>query len=185
MTTSSSAAEAYLTPDAAEYRKIIQFLASGSVNQRIQNGKPVHAAILLEAMFSKARSEMRIFTGELSPQTYDYPELITAAKQFLKRQGGRLRILIQRASELEAIKDRPLVSALLSEGPRSNFQLSFARGAYSADNAKHFAVMDDVGYRFETDHKNTRATANFNEPRFAADLISAFDRAFSIGNNVI
>jgi hypothetical protein len=166
---------------ADEYRKIIQLLSTGMINQQIPNGKPLHAAILLEAMFKKARREMRIFSRDLAPSTYDAPELIEAAEDFLKR-GLRLKVLIQDRQSASEVERRKIVRRLKEIG---GMDLRFAEGAYSRQDAKHMAVMDETGYRFETDHNKTIAIANFNEPAAASELASAFDRAFAMGTQAV
>ncbi len=170
-------AQALQAPEVIEYRKLIFKLATGQIDQRIPNGKPIHAAILLEAMFERATSDMRIFTGSLSPSTYNAPFLIEAATRFLRKPGATLKILIQ--NTLADLLERPLIKAATSlHGGSTGLLVRFARGAYATNAAKHIAVMDSVGYRFETDHSSTSAIANFNEPRVASELASTFDRAF-------
>lgn len=178
-------------PDTTEYRKIIQHLAAEKINRRIPNGKPAHAAILLEAMFTKADRDMRIFSRSLDESTYDNADLIDAAQRFLSRPATRLRILLQNRIDVSALKSHPLIKALsemtaaLTTAHEQKLQIRFAEGAYSKDSAKHLAVMDDLGFRFEVDHDKTQAIANFNEPRVASELATAFDRAFMMAKPAI
>jgi hypothetical protein len=170
-------ATATITPaDALEYRQLIERLARGGVNQRITNGWPEHASILLESMFKHARSNVRIYSGSLRQDTYDQDELVGEAKRFLAK-GGRLSILLQKVTA--DLADHKFVQAARSAAP-GTLQIKAASGVYATDKAKHFAVMDDCGYRFEIDHAATKAVANFNEPAVACELISAFDRAFAL-----
>jgi hypothetical protein len=164
-----------LGPDELEYRALVHRLASARTDQRIPNGKAIHAAIVLEAMFARASAEMRVFSGALSPATYDVAFLREAARRFLKRPGTSLKVLIQ--ERLREVFDRPFLRELIGF---PGLSVRFALGAYARPDAKHIAVMDSVGYRFELDHSNTSAVANFNEPRVAMELASVFDRAFSI-----
>ncbi len=175
---SKTANRVVITPaDIQEYRQVIERLAAEGVSQRISNGIPVHASILLETMFKHADSEMRIYSGELSPKTYDRDELILAARRFLGRPGRRLRVLLQKGAT--DLKDRKFIRAISDLGAScGTLEVRSARGVYETDAAKHFAVMDERGYRFEIDHAETRAVANFNEPVIAQELVSAFDRAF-------
>ena len=162
-------------PEVIEYRRLIHRLASGAIDQRIPNGKPIHAAILLEAMFEHASSDVRIFTGAMSPRTYDAPFLVEAARRYLSRPGRSLKVLIQK--KVDGLHDRPIMKAIAGA---PGLAVRFARGTYATDAAKHIAVMDTVGYRFEAEHSTTSAIANFNEPKVASELATAFDRAFSM-----
>ncbi len=166
----------------ADYRQLIEELARKSMNQRVSNGQPQHAAILLETMLKRARESVRIFTGELSPEAYDAPGLVEAALQFVGKHGSRLRILLQERHTREWTMGRPLVKSV--DVNKANLcgtlEVRCATGAYAGPAAHHFAVMDEQGYRFEHDHSKMRATANFNEPKVARSLITAFDLAFGI-----
>lgn len=176
-----------VTPaDALEYRQLIERLAMGGVNQRIPNGVPLHASILLEAMFRHAKADIRIFTGVLSEKTYDYQGLIVAARRFLSRPGSRLKILLQKPQSKAQLEQRQLIRVLTDVGEnRGDLDVRCAQGVYATEAAKHFAVMDEQGFRFEIDHENTRAIANFNEPDLAAELTLTFDRAFSLGAELV
>ena len=85
--------------DASDYRRLIESLAKGQVNQRIPNSLPLHASILLETMFRFAREDIRIFSGALAAPVYDQSELIDSVGRFLSRPGTRLRILLQQRQE--------------------------------------------------------------------------------------
>lgn len=167
-----------------EYRTIIEKFARERVNQRVSNGMAVHASVLLETMFKHATAEMRIFTGELNHVVFAQDSLIAAAKQFLMKPYASLRILVQKDQGIEWAQKHPLVSSLSEmNAPHGHYELRFASGSYALDTANHFAVMDNDGYRFELDHGDCRAVANFNEPRVAIDLMKAFDKAFSLGKS--
>jgi len=185
---SGSTLRAVLTSnELAAYRLLIDRLARGSVNQRIPNGHPMHAAILMESMFENARNDMRIFSGQLAGETYDQPELIDAACRFLERPGARLRILLQDTLPIEELARKRLVVELAEKNSRrlGAMELRTATGVYASGAAKHFAVMDDRGFRFEVDHPGTQAIANFNEQDAARDLSAAFDAAFRMAKPVI
>lgn len=173
-------------PDTREYRRLIQRLASSQLNQRIPNGMPAHAAILFESMFEIAKEDVRIFTGELSAKAYGQPELAKAARDFVVgHRHACLRILFQKPQEVAWIMRQPLVESLLEKGRLpENFQMRFAKGPYS-NSVKHFAVMDQRGYRFETDHDNCKAFANFNEPEVATKLAESFDVAFAKATEIV
>ena len=169
--------------DVSGYGDLIERLAAQKLNQRISNGVPAHAAILLETMFRHAEEEIRIYTGKLDGDTYAAPALIREAKRFLRRPGTCLRVLLQERRTVEWAKEQPFIKQLLDTPPGlGTFEVRCARGIYATDKAKHFSVMDGTGYRFEVDHAKTRAVANFNEPEVARDFSSAFDRAYEIAD---
>jgi hypothetical protein len=183
MTTRATTKVSITPAEAQDYRQVIERLAAGRISQRIPNGVPAHASILLEAMFKHAQRDVRIYSGKLSADTYDQNELVMAAKRFLGRRGTRLRILLQ--EQESTVVERKFIQALKSvDGACGEFELRTATGVYATDRAKHFAVMDECGYRFETNHEETKAVANFNEPPMAQELISAFDRAFEIATHM-
>lgn len=170
--------------DTRVYRHLMEQLARRRMNQRVSNGISEHASILFETMFRHAKEEVRIFTGELRPSVYGTPTLISAAKDFLSRTSTRLRILIEQPADVEALREHPLLRVLSESVPRverDQLKLRQAVGSYAQKGAKHFAVMDDCGFRFEIDHEATQAVANFNEPDVARELSVAFDSAFKMG----
>jgi hypothetical protein len=168
-----------MDPDARAYRRLIRRLADGAMNQRVRNGQPAHAAILLETMFRKAKADVRIYTGELSLPTYAEPDMIEEASAFLKRDDTCLRILLATPANQAWVQNHPFFAPILRNGQLpENMEVRCATGVYATPTAKHFAVMDDRAFRFERDHSGTKAIANFNEPGTAAKLIEAFDHEF-------
>jgi hypothetical protein len=165
--------------DTRDYRRLIQKLATNQLNQRIPNGMPAHAAILFETMFQTAKEDVRIFTGDLNPKAYASPELGKAANAFVAAPRHRLHILLQHPQDASWLTRQALVECLLSNGRLpENFQVRCATGPY-ATSARHFAVMDQCGYRYETNHDECKAFANFNEPEVATMLAASFDVAFA------
>ena len=160
------------------YRQFIERLADSQLDQRIPNGKPAHAAILFETMFKKAKDTVRIFTGDLLREAYGTQELLQSAKSAVER-GVRVQILLQHKQDRAWMVAQPLIETVMHNGRLpSNIEIRCAIEPYS-NSAKHFAVMDHVGYRFEVDHAHCKAFANFNEPGVASNLARAFDAAFS------
>lgn len=167
-----------------EYRRVIAYLASNRINVRIPNGLPQHASILIETMFSNAAGEMRIFTQELNEDVFGKPKVLQAARKFLSKPYANLSILLQRPNNIDHFKEHPLFR-VFSELKDSNslhgaVLVKNAAGSYSEDGANHFAVMDNDGFRFETDHKKCKAIANFNDSKTAKKLIAAFDSAIEL-----
>lgn len=164
-----------------EYKELIEDLARDRKHLRVPNGHPYHAAILMETMLNHAQAEVRIFTGTFSKEFYGQEGIVNAAWKFLSKPYTSLKILVQKPNQLDS---HPIIAKVRqaeeSGIPHGNIEVIEADGAYSKKDAKHFAVMDNDGFRFETDHSNCKAVANFNEPELADELILAFDRAFEI-----
>lgn len=163
------------------YRQMIGRLARGRIDQIIPNGHPAHAAVLVEAMFDSAQRDVRIFTGSLAPEAYDQPYLVSAAKRFLEKPATRLRILIQKPLSRQALEQRLFFSELQDT---KKVEIRTATGSYSLDDANHFAVMDECGFRYELQHEATQAIANFRAPGIAGQLVTVFDSAFAMGRPV-
>lgn len=169
---------------AADYKKIITRLAEEHIDARIPNGLPQHASILIEAMFLNASEEIRVFTKNLSDDVFGVPDVVSAVKKFLSKPCAKLKILLQQPSDLNNLSTHPLLDAFFNirdkEMLHGTVEIRNATGSYTKDEANHFTVMDNDSFRFETDHHNCKAVANFNEPKIAKKLITAFDSAFSM-----
>lgn len=164
-----------------EYRQIIEKFAREHIPQRVPNGLPQHAAILLETMFKYAGAEMRIFSGELHEGVFGQPSMIDAVVGFIEKRYSSLRILLEKEKDDDWVRNHPLVKAISQVGEaHGHAEIRCASGLYAGGKANHFAVMDNDGYRFERDHASCRAIANFNEPDVAKSLIQAFDVAFDL-----
>jgi len=165
-----------------EYRELIRRFANSRTNSRIPNGLPQHASILVETMLFNATAEMRIYTKELNESVYGAPEVQAALRKFLSKPYSSLKILLQDHRDQSWVSKHPMLQ--ICEDFRHKFghgavMVKTAVGSYSR-GANHFTVMDNDGYRFETDHENCKAIANFNEPETAKKLIQVFDMAFGM-----
>lgn len=169
--------------NANEYREIIERFARDRVDTRVPNGTPLHASILIETMFNSATAEMRIFTRELDADVFGKAEIKKAVSKFISKPYANLKILLQRSQNEDWVKSHPLIK-MLNEinvcGLHGKVEIRNAIGSYAKDDANHFAVMDNDGFRFELDHDKCKALANFNEVKTAKKLVQIFDQAFDI-----
>lgn len=169
--------------DIREYREIIERFARNKVDARIPNSLPLHAAVLIETMFRTATSEMRIFSRQLDEVVYGREEVLGAVARFVSIPYTTLKILLQKPQDGSWLEHNALIGmldTLCKDRTCGKVVIRNAVGSYAQDDANHFAVMDDDGFRYETSHDNTQAVANFNEPKTAKELASAFDIAFGI-----
>jgi hypothetical protein len=164
----------------SEYRKIASKYAENSTNQRIPNGKKDHAAILIELLFDHAKRDVRIFSGDLCTEVFGCHEVQNATERFLNNPGASLKILIQKEHDESWLENHSYGKFLKEKASDFSGSVSVrqAVGNYS-DNINHFATKDDSSFRYETDHNESRAIANFNEPETTTGLNKVFDQAFS------
>jgi len=165
------------------YRTMINRLAEGKVNARIPNGMPQHASILMESMFKNATAELRIFSKDLNDKVFDGVEIQKNAILFLSKPYSSLKILLQNKKDCTWIDQHPLLKKLNkfieSSKSHGSIEIRNAVGSYAKDDVNHFAVMDNDGFRYETDHVECKAVANFYEPKISKKLVDTFDLAFS------
>lgn len=169
----------------SEYREIIESYARDKVNARVLNGLTDHAQMLIETMFNHASSEMRIYSKNLSKEVFEKPETIAAIQDFLgSKPYARLRILLEDSVTKEWVSNHKLLKMIQgmkdTHKAHGHVEIVSAVGNYASGEVEHFTVMDNDGYRYEFDHDNCKAVANFNEPTVAKKLLSVFDEAFSL-----
>lgn len=172
-----------LMDNISEYRDIIERFARDRVDARVPNGLPLHASILIETMFKSATAEMRIFTRELDTAVFGRDDIMAAVEKFIGRPYATLKILLQKPQDEKWAVDHPLVAklnAFSQSSSHGSFVIRNAVGSYANNDANHFAVMDNDGFRYELDHDHCKAMANFNEPKTAKKLVEVFEQAFDI-----
>ena len=166
-------------------------LARGK-DERFSNGKPWHAAYLIFKFFHVAEQCVRIFSGTLARSTdegvliYEEPRIIEAACVFLKRSGSALRIALERDIDAPGRDPNrhPLVAAVhrLKEGGHLRGSLEIRRvNDETLDSLRqrkvfhHMILLDERGWRLETDLTDMKAIVNGGNGDEAAILNRAFD----------
>lgn len=168
------------------YREILDGYANKHINRRVSNSKLSHAAIALEKMFSTALFDIRIFAKNLSPDLFgEKSQLLTATESFLLRPESTLKILVQEDINGKDFLMQPLGMLLQSLENRTHGQVDIrqAIGKYREEAKKYFVVMDEEGYRYESEAQegvDGFAIVNFHEPKTAQNLAKSFDTAFEI-----
>ena len=105
------------------YYQIVDQAFQSERTRFISNGRPEHAAYLMEKFFAEAKSSVCLFSGHLSRvvggvEVYSSKEVINAAKSFLRRSGSKLDIILAGdidVDEGESAEDHPLLKGLLHE----------------------------------------------------------------------
>lgn len=182
-----------ISSDQAEYYRLIDECAQTKKDLLISNGLAEHAVYLMTLMFRHAQSHIRLFSGELPDvmgrehkeiKIYSNDELMAAAENFLRNECSNLDILVQKAEnvksrifirDLERKKQGGLIKGLV--------KLKVTNASIS-DISSHFMIVDNSGYRLETDHDNTKAIANFGDNKTARRLVDIFNVLFNNASEI-
>ena len=170
------------------YFREIDLAQQRKLNMLISNGKPEHAAYLIDKFFRHAQSDIRLFSGRLSRsmggvEIYGNPHIHEAAQGLFKR-GCRMRVVLE--DTIDAPSDDPNQHPLVriaSEFKEPDHGFLDIRMANPSSTAflkeqgylHHWMVMDDHAYRLETDTGAVKAHVNFNDENAAEALSSIFD----------
>jgi hypothetical protein len=166
-----------------EYFKLIDKYAKSCEDFTIANSAPKHAAYLLKTLFEKAQSTIRIFTGELFDAVYGDKDLLKQAREFLRKdKNNSIRIAYQKSLDIE---NSSLIQTILSDDQKKGSLKIWDASKKFEDFNNHFAVMDDKAFRFETDHTNIKAIANFGDPVNAKRLANIFDTISSHSSPIL
>lgn len=141
-----------------EYKEAVTKLAENKTDRRFLNGSGAHAKLLINLMIGKSQDteEVVIYTGELNPEYYE---------DALKTARGNIRILLDDDKGLSVLNNLP-------EASRKRIK------AYKAKEKgnNHFFVSG-TAMRFEMNHSDVTAVANFNEPEKVRTTLKAhFDK---------
>ena len=176
------------------YFGYVDDVMSSGKDERFSNGKPWHAAYLIFKFLQAAQQCVRIFSGTLVRSTregvliYEEPRIIDAACSFLKRSGCALRIALEKDIDAPAHdpNKHPLVAAVhgLREIGHLRGSLEIRRmndetldSLREREALHHMMVMDERGWRLETDPNTTdvKAIVNAGNNDEATILSRAFD----------
>lgn len=157
------------------WKDLIDDCAATGKDRVINNGSSDHAAYLIEKFFSSAEDEVLIFTGELFPYAFGKDSVIEKAITFLKKTGRRIRVIFEFQDVTpDSIKKNPLISSIMNAKEIAG-TLEVYDGRSFNGKVNHFAVMDKKAYRYELEHQNSIAIANFGDHNFAKNLSELFE----------
>jgi hypothetical protein len=160
--------------DKSEYFKLIDKCAETQETFTIPNSEPKHAIYLLKTLFKNANFAIRIFTGRLFEGVYGNEDLKEEARNFLRKDANNsVRIAYQEPLD---ITNCAFIQTILNDEHRKGSLKVWNANEKFNDLNNHFAVMDERAFRFETDHTNTKAIANFGDPENAKRLVDFFDK---------
>lgn len=157
-----------------QYRDKIDRLISEATGEVILNGSHDHAAVVIEKMFDRAKSTVRILTRKFDPRIYCVSQTVEAAKRMLGDRSRSIHILIE---ELAATNqhDNPYFCDLANY---NNLVLKEVPEALRGPISVNFALMDDNGFRFEKDQLGTSAIVAFGDRTLTPRLSAIYDRVW-------
>lgn len=167
-----------------EYIALIDKCAETSENFIIPNSEPKHAAYLIKTLFKKAQSTVRIFTGELFENVYGDKDLREEAREFLRKdKNNSIKIAYQKSLNID---NSSFIQTILNDEQKKGFIEIWSANIVKFQGINnHFVVMDDIAFRFETDHVNTKAMANFGDPANAKQLVNIFESIVKISSPIL
>lgn len=157
------------------YYNTIDRCAINKTDLEISNSAPGHAAYLLKKMFNHANNEVCIYTENLNEDVFGDQDLINAALAFLgKGEDKAIRIAYEKKID-QTYLENPFINALSANDIIGTLELWATNDRYK-DTVNHFAVMDRQAFRYEIDHKQKKALANFGDQESANDLRDMFSK---------
>lgn len=162
-----------------DYFQKIRDCANEGTNFLIYNGEAKHAAFLFTTFFKTATNEVDIYTGELYPEIFDKnQELIASAITFLQdNENAKLKIAYQFDTPPGDILNRKIVQEIIANQLGDKLEVWDARKSFINDHEpfrNHFALMDGTAYRYEKNHADSKAIANFGDKELASGLSVIF-----------
>lgn len=171
-----------LTP--GEYFKTIDDCAKNRKNLTISNGCAEHAAYLIKTFFKHAQEKVCIFTGEMYDGVFEDNDLCEEALVFLRKSGCNLSIILEKEIDSTLLSQKALIRAISADDSlEGSFRLSYATKDVSDIN--HFAVMDGEAFRYELDHLDRKAIANFGDDINGSKLQKIFEIISSFSTTII
>lgn len=166
-----------------EYRASVARALTGADEALVFNGTLDHARIVVEEAFRAAKGHVRILSNQLASECYGAREVIDAARDFLRRPGTRLDILIE--DDSAPVTSQPFLMSA-SEAGGSRVRVNVVPAIYVGDYQFNFLTVDDVAYRFESDRtKPIAVVAGGAAARPTVErLTSIFDRLFDSSGDV-
>lgn len=146
-----------------EYRTRVNRIARERSGGAIYNGSIEHAAVVVEALFTNARTQVMILTGNLNTRVYGRDDVVMQAKLFLANNAdNRLRILMEEDNP----RNRRLHPLLRGLSEYEGFSVRHVPESIQTSYGFHFVAADNDCYRFEEDKSKPFAIGVFgNEER--------------------
>jgi hypothetical protein len=166
--------------DIEGYKTLVDRCARERLDYVIPNGSPEHARVLIAKLLETARNSAAIVSGELIDTTgtgvevYGFADVVTSAQNFLRRQGSKLKIILERRIDKQ-LENRFLAEVINDPLRKGQVAIYSDTGAVNATKTPHLMVTDALGYRLEIDNSNVEAFANFGDAPSAKEVLKLFD----------
>ncbi len=157
----------------SEYTERLEKALAKEQPHTTYNRDRFHAFAIVLAVFQHAKREVRLLSNKLDLLLYGNPLLLQTIRDFL-RKGGKLRILVE--SEID--REHPLAE-LVRSTPDDKASIRRIPAELLSKYKYNFMVMDDNGFRYESDRSKHAALAGFHDEhskKVARNLRTTFDR---------
>lgn len=165
-----------------EYRDFIKYLADSKDTRIFLNSDEEHALEVLVQLFRQATHSIKIFAGCLYEHVGNQPEYISELSNFIER-GGELRILLNKYNQEKAKESQLFKRLAMHAKQEHNIEVkeTKAKAFFKADLGQeiHFTVVDNLGYRIETDIEKRTARCSFNDSNIATATSEFFDKLYT------
>jgi hypothetical protein len=154
-----------------KYRKQVKDAALRRDGEPIYNSSLDHAAVLTEALFEHANSEVCILSGRMNALVYGSAGVIEKAKLFLSDTEHKIRVLVEDPEAIDR-QDHPFFKEFFGHHDVSFRALDRSLGELMP---YHFLAMDGDSYRFERDKSLPNAIAAFGDSKGGENLTAIFN----------
>lgn len=138
------------------------------------NRDTFHAASFVAAAFEHAAERILLISHKLDRNAYESPRILRAAREFLKKEGTGLDILVE--------TDVPDHHGLLTEiAPFSNASVNRIPDDVVKKYSFNLMLVDRIGYRLESDRNAPSAIISINEDTDQArEFVEQCEQAFYV-----
>ena len=163
----------------ARYYADIENAARNHQPKEYPNGKAEHASIDLAKFFEYGTGEICLFSGQLRERAqaelpvYSWIILQEAVLSFLRREGTKLRIILEKNADY-IIPDGHALLKTIADAKDLKGSVELFRLNGNTDGRTHFCVSD-TGYREEINDSDCTAVSNFGDQQKAATLKRDFE----------
>lgn len=162
-----------MSPD--EYRSRIDQLIREDQGDLVMNGTPEHAAIITERMFANADQNISILAERLDNRIFGASSTLEQAKLFLAGRADRkIEIIVENVDDV-ALETHPFFQGLSAAIESGQLLIRRLPEAVSRLMPFNFTLMDDRGFRFESDKAQPVANAAFGDTPFTQTLRGVFN----------
>ena len=179
-----------------QYSQELSYLAKNRVEKVFNNGKPAHAAIVMENIFRETGKcpkggEVRIYAKNLNGEISKYSNYRHSLLEFLLSQNTAIKVIIDE-EPTNVVTETNAFNLLttFSKTQKLNGKIHLRKVSNPGKVAHlvqdqlqfsdvHFAVSTENMYRFEIDSALHFAECSFNGPSMSQQLTQVFDTMFS------